>query len=74
MDPSIPKECEKIRFLLLFFQFYLAVDSLDFLLLILDMSDGIPLRMIHAGGSEEESEEECKNSHTMQGLQAKAPS
>ena len=74
MDPSIPKKRENIRFLLLFFQFLLAVDSLDFLLLILDMSDGISLRMVHAGGSEEESEEECEDSHPMQGLQAKAPS
>ena len=66
MNPSIPKERENIRFLFLFFQFLLAVDSLDFLLLILDMSDGISLRMVHAGGSEEESEDNAESEQDTQ--------
>ena len=63
------KKREKVRLFLLFFQFFFTIDSFHFLLLMFDMSDGISLRMVHTGRSEEQAKEESNDSHPMHGLQ-----
>ena len=51
----------------------LAVDALHLLLLVLDVSDGVPLWVVHAGRSEEQPEEEGKYSETLYSMEPKAP-
>ena len=52
---------------------FLAVDTLDLLLLMLDMTDSVPLRMVHAGRPQEQSEEECQDDKALHRVQTKPP-
>ena len=40
---------------------------------MLDMTNSIPLRMIHAGRPEEQTEEECQDGQALHRVQTKAP-
>ena len=73
-DISFFQNREKLWFVLLFFKFVFAVDALDLLLLMLDMTNSIPLRMVHAGRPEEQPKEEWQDGQALHGLQTKPPS
>ena len=58
MNASVLNYREWLRFVLLFFEFLFTVDALNLLLLMLDMTYSIALRMVHAGRPEEQPNEE----------------
>ena len=57
-DVSLLQNREELRFDLMFSEFVFAADSLNLLLLMLDMNNSIPLRMVHAVRPEEQPKEE----------------